>query len=179
MTSLQEQMAMYAAYHRDLRNRATHFVGIPTIVFSLLLAFALVRLPIGGFDASLGMLVTLALMIYYYLLDRTLAVIATVIFGAMVVAAERLVTGWSATEAWTWFALLFVGGWILQLVGHVFEGRKPALVDNLFQIFVAPLFLIAETLFAVNLMTELRLAVEARIPKYLPAAAERPRAEAA
>jgi uncharacterized membrane protein YGL010W len=41
---------------------------------------------------------------------------------------------------WIWFAVLFVGGWILQLVGHVFEGRKPALVDNLFQIFVAPIF---------------------------------------
>jgi hypothetical protein len=29
-----------------------------------------------------------------------------------------------------WFAILFVGGWILQLVGHVFEGRKPRVADK-------------------------------------------------
>lgn len=48
------------------------------------------------------------------------------------------------------FAGLFVGGWILQLVGHVFEGRRPALADDLFQIFVAPIFLAAEVFFALG-----------------------------
>lgn len=28
-------MAQYAAYHRDRRNIATHFVGIPLIVFAV------------------------------------------------------------------------------------------------------------------------------------------------
>jgi uncharacterized membrane protein YGL010W len=36
-------------------------------------------------------------------------------------------------------------------VGHAFEGRKPALADNLFQIFVAPIFLAAEVFFALGL----------------------------
>jgi uncharacterized membrane protein YGL010W len=40
----------------------------------------------------------------------------------------------------------FVGGWILQLIGHWFEGKRPALVDNIWQIFVAPLFLMVEAL---------------------------------
>src|SRR3546814_17603312 len=30
-----KQMAMYSAYHRDARNRATHFIGIPAIVFAI------------------------------------------------------------------------------------------------------------------------------------------------
>ena len=30
------QLASYASVHRDWRNKATHFVGIPIIVFSLL-----------------------------------------------------------------------------------------------------------------------------------------------
>jgi uncharacterized membrane protein YGL010W len=58
------------------------------------------------------------------------------------------------------FAALFVGGWILQLVGHVFEGRKPALADNLFQIFVAPIFLAAEVFFALGYKPALRRGVE-------------------
>ena len=31
------QLASYASVHRDPRNKATHFIGIPVIVFSLLL----------------------------------------------------------------------------------------------------------------------------------------------
>jgi uncharacterized membrane protein YGL010W len=37
----------------------------------------------------------------------------------------------------------------------VFEGRKPALADNLFQIFVAPIFLAAEVFFALGYKPEL------------------------
>lgn len=33
-----DRMGMYAAYHRDWRNQATHHVGVPLIVFSLILA---------------------------------------------------------------------------------------------------------------------------------------------
>ena len=36
MRSLEDQLAAYAAYHRDARNIATHFIGIPLIVVSLL-----------------------------------------------------------------------------------------------------------------------------------------------
>lgn len=50
--------------------------------------------------------------------------------------------------ALTVFAVTFVGGWILQLVGHAFERRRPALVDNFFQVLIAPIFLMAEVFFA-------------------------------
>jgi uncharacterized membrane protein YGL010W len=63
---------------------------------------------------------------------------------------------------WSWFAALFIGGWILQLVGHVYERRRPALADNLFQIFVAPLFLCAELFFALGYKPKLHAAVQAR-----------------
>ena len=40
-------------------------------------------------------------------------------------------------------------------MGHVFEGRRPALSDNLFQIFIAPVFLVAEVFFALGLKPDL------------------------
>jgi len=61
-----------------------------------------------------------------------------------------------------WFLVLFVAGWALQLWGHVYEGRKPALVDNLFQIFVAPIFLAAEVFFALGYKPRLHEAVQRR-----------------
>lgn len=47
MRSLEDQLAAYAAYHRDARNIATHFIGIPLIVVSLL---ALLSRPAWGRD---------------------------------------------------------------------------------------------------------------------------------
>jgi uncharacterized membrane protein YGL010W len=67
-----------------------------------------------------------------------------------------------AAQGWIWFGILFVGGWILQLVGHVFEGRKPALADNLLQIFVAPIFLAAEVFFALGYKPALHDRVQRR-----------------
>ena len=35
MRTLTQQLTQYAAYHRDRRNIATHFIGIPMIVLAL------------------------------------------------------------------------------------------------------------------------------------------------
>jgi uncharacterized membrane protein YGL010W len=63
--------------------------------------------------------------------------------------------------------LIFVGikifGWIIQLTGHVFEGRRPALVDNLIQALMAPLFLIAEVMFFFGIRKDLEKNVEKRV----------------
>ena len=61
-----------------------------------------------------------------------------------------------------WFLVFFGGGWVIQLIGHVWEGRKPALVDNFFQIFVAPIFLAAEVFFALGYKPGLHAAVQKR-----------------
>ena len=37
-------------------------------------------------------------------------------------------------------------GQLIQLLGHAFEGRRPALFDNLLQVFNAPLFLTVEVM---------------------------------
>jgi uncharacterized membrane protein YGL010W len=57
---------------------------------------------------------------------------------------------------------LFVGGWALQFLGHYFEGRKPAFLDDLRGLLDGPLFLVAETAFALGLSPELREEVERR-----------------
>jgi uncharacterized membrane protein YGL010W len=51
----------------------------------------------------------------------------------------------------------------------VFEGRKPALTDNLFQIFIAPVFLMAEVFFALGLKRDVLEKVEAHLVQRAPA----------
>ena len=47
MKSLEQQMAFYAAYHRDTRNKLSHFIGVPLIVFGSTLILKLMeRFPL-------------------------------------------------------------------------------------------------------------------------------------
>jgi uncharacterized membrane protein YGL010W len=161
MKNIEEQMAIYAAYHQDARNKVTHFIGVPAIILSLFIPLAWIRFEAGGTTVTAAMVFAAAVLIYYFVLDVPLALAMLVVTGALVWAGQKI-AALGAVQAWLWFALLFVGGWILQLVGHVFEGRKPALADNLFQIFVAPIFLAAEVFFALGYKPKLHSAVQER-----------------
>jgi len=161
MKSIEQQMATYAAYHQDARNKATHFVGVPVIVLALFIPLAWLRFDVGGVALSAAMLFAAAVLVYYFILDVPLALVMLVVFAVLAWLGETIAM-LGAAPGWTWFAVLFVGGWILQLVGHVYEGRRPALTDNLFQIFVAPIFLVAEAFFALGYKPRLREAVQRR-----------------
>ena len=161
MKTIEQQMATYAAYHQDARNKATHFIGVPVIVLSLFIPLAWLRFDVGGVAISAAMLFAAAVLVYYFILDVPLAFAMLVVFAVLAWLGESIAMLGSAA-GWTWFAVLFIGGWILQLVGHVYEGRRPALTDNLFQIFVAPIFLVAEAFFALGYKPRLREAVQRR-----------------
>jgi uncharacterized membrane protein YGL010W len=157
--TLDQQMAVYAAYHRSRWNRFTHFIGVPAIVFAILVPMHWV--PIGD-GVTLAHVFVGAVLMYYFLLDVPLA-IATAVATCALFYAAKLVAGDGYAAGWSWSGAFFVGGWIFQLVGHVFEGRKPALADNLFQIFIAPIFLVAELFFALGLKRDVQEKVEARL----------------
>jgi uncharacterized membrane protein YGL010W len=159
MKNLEQQMAFYAAYHRDARNKLSHFIGIPLIVFGVMLALSWPRLSAGSIELTPAMATTAWILIYYLLLDLPLGAAMIVVLGVLLYAAD-IVARMPMIIGVPVFLIAFVGGWIIQLIGHVYEGRKPALVDNLFQIFVAPLFLVAEVFFMLGLRRETQHKVE-------------------
>jgi uncharacterized membrane protein YGL010W len=161
MKSIEQQMATYAAYHQDARNKATHFIGVPVIVLSLFIPLAWLRFEIGGLAISAALLLGAAVLAYYFVLDVPLALAMLAVFALLAWLGDSIAR-LGAGPGWTWFALLFIGGWALQLVGHLYEGRRPALTDNLLQIFVAPIFLAAEVFFALGYKPALHDAVQER-----------------
>lgn len=62
---------------------------------------------------------------------------------------------------------IHIFSWIAQFVGHgVFEGRAPALLDNLVQaLFLAPFFVWMEILFAFGYRPELKARVDEQVAK--------------
>jgi uncharacterized membrane protein YGL010W len=178
MQTLEQQMAFYAAYHQDPRNKATHFVGVPMIIFGLFIALGWARLEVGGVPLTAAMLLAAVVLAWYFLLDvplalAMLAVNAVLLYLANLVSLQPIGTGLA------WFLVFFAGGWVIQLIGHAWEGRKPALVDNFFQIFVAPIFLAAEVFFALGYKPVLHAAVQKRALEMRAAAGVRERTAAA
>jgi uncharacterized membrane protein YGL010W len=161
MQTLEQQMSFYAAYHQDARNKATHFVGVPMIIFGLFIALGWARFDVGGVTLNAAMLLAAVVLVWYFLLDVPLALAMLVANGVLLYLAD-LVSVQPIAAGAIWFLAFFGGGWVIQLVGHAFEGRKPALVDNFFQIFVAPIFLAAEVFFALGYKPALHAAVQKR-----------------
>ena len=150
------QLASYASVHRDWRNKATHFVGIPIIVFSLVLVLSLWRFELGGRLWTASLLITVLAVLGWMALDFAIGVVMAVIMAIAWFAAEALAGALGSAQAvWTAFAALFVGGWVLQFLGHHYEGKRPALADNIFQAFIGPMFLVAETMVVMGQRTDL------------------------
>jgi uncharacterized membrane protein YGL010W len=155
--SLVDRLASYAEYHRDKRNIATHFVGIPMILVGTQATLA--RIGIGPINAAVA--ATGLATRYYRALDPTYGAA----MGAVLGATCGLGTAIAALPLPAWAgaaAGLFVGGWALQFLGHYFEGKKPAFLDDIRGLLDGPLFLIAETAFALGLSSELREEIERR-----------------
>jgi uncharacterized membrane protein YGL010W len=55
---------------------------------------------------------------------------------------------------------LFVIGWVFQFIGHYFEGRKPAFVDDLVGLLVGPMFVVGEVLMALGLLQRMHRDIE-------------------
>ena len=163
MRSLSDHLSNYAAYHQDGRNIATHFVGIPAIVLAVAILLSrpvFAALP-GGVAVTPALFLLAAVTGFYLRLDVAFGVGVFVLIGLCVWIGQQ-VAGHSVA-AWLSAGIgLFVIGWIIQFVGHYYEGRKPAFVDDLVGLVVGPLFLVAETAFAMGLRAPLRDEVVSR-----------------
>ena len=75
--------------------------------------------------------------------------------------ANHLTSTYGATANY-WALAIHITSWIAQFVGHgVFEGRAPALLDNLVQaLFLAPFFVWLEILFKFGYRPELNARLE-------------------
>jgi uncharacterized membrane protein YGL010W len=151
-----ELLSQYAEYHRDKRNIVTHFIGIPMIVFAI--GMLLARVHVGLLTPAW---ILWALSTVWYLTrgHLLLGVAVSVVNGVLIAAAHACAGG--TTAQWlSWGVGAFVVGWAFQFVGHYFEGRKPAFVDDLVGLLVGPMFVVAEWVFALGACADVAARIE-------------------
>jgi uncharacterized membrane protein YGL010W len=177
MKSLADHVREYGAYHQDPWNKLTHFVGVPLVTFSILLFLGWLRfahypeIPFTG-----GTLFYLVVFLYFLSLDWQITLLQAPFTLTLLWLAD-VVARWPFAESLIMFLATFIGGWIVQLIGHVFEGKRPALADNILQLFNAPVFLTTEVVVLLGYREDLRRAFDAeastpRHPREAPAADE-------
>jgi uncharacterized membrane protein YGL010W len=162
MRPLVDLLSQYAAYHRDPRNIATHFVGIPLIVVAVAALLGRPALAAAGVSVTPALAVATVAAAYYLSLDAVLGFIMAFLLLLAVILGDRVAR--APTSEWlSAGAGAFVVGWILQFIGHGWEGRKPAFVDDLIGLAIGPLFVLCELLFVLGLRRDLKSAIESRV----------------
>ena len=149
MDNLIVLMSTYQRHHCKTFTKLTHVAGVPCIVFAL-------QLLLFWIHPFMGWLVTLLLLGYYFFLDVMLATVTAIFLLPLTCVAQKMVAGASNIFIFSWFLIIFAGGWILQLLGHYVEGKRPAFTENFFQVFVAPIFLVGELLFVLGYKRKLQ-----------------------
>ncbi|EXJ88480.1 hypothetical protein A1O1_05410 [Capronia coronata CBS 617.96] len=162
---LERQLRFYGAYHHDSVNIGIHLIGVPIILWTFFLLGTntppLVKLPeamtIPNLDLNVGTICCLWYCGLYILLEPVAGTALSALLLAGTAYAKHLTTVYGMTANY-WALGGFIASWIAQFLGHgLFEGRAPALLDNIFQaFFLAPLFVWLETLFALGYRPELK-----------------------
>jgi uncharacterized membrane protein YGL010W len=159
MRTALDLLTQYAEYHRDRRNIATHFVGVPLIVFAVGALLARPGFELGGVALSPAWVLFALAALWYLSRHLVLGLATSLAVGGLIWLGHLAAAG--STSAWLASGIgAFVVGWIIQFVGHYYEGRKPAFVDDLVGLLVGPMFVVAEAMFAAGWNREMLARIE-------------------
>lgn len=177
--NLEKQILFYGAYHHNPVNVIIHIVCVPVIMLCMLLLattsqplFALPDfLTIKNLPPNLGTIAGVTYAALYILMEPVAGALLAPLLIAGTALVNHLTSAYGSTAVY-WSLGVQGIAWIAQFVGHgVFEGRAPALLDNLVQaLFLAPFFVWLEVLFALGYRPELKAridkAVEGEVKKF-------------
>uniref|UniRef100_A0A7R9WYZ9 Uncharacterized protein n=1 Tax=Craspedostauros australis TaxID=1486917 RepID=A0A7R9WYZ9_9STRA len=188
-------LAFYGVYHADPWNQLIHFFGVPGIIYTALIFFAFLPLPVIGAKhpaLTWNLACCTFYLVYYLSIDAFGALMYTPFLYAMYATAkyfyendqraaahalakktdEKVATSvpWYGTgRVFAYAFALHVFAWYIQIhLGHsIFEGAKPALMQSLSgAITVAPLFAFYEGLWFFGINQELQNQTVALVEQY-------------
>ena len=162
MRAAADLLTQYAEYHRDRRNIISHFVGVPMIVFAVGVLLARPAFMLGGLALTPAWMVFAVVTLWYLTRgELLLGVSVSLGVGLLLLLGERVAQG--TTTTWlAWGLSMFAAGWLIQFIGHWYEGRKPAFVDDIVGLVVAPMFIVAEAMFMLGWKKPLLAEIERR-----------------
>ena len=162
-SKLMEMLTGYAASHQHPFNVFVHMIGIPTIMFGVLIPLTWVRIDLPFMSFNLAHVTLVGFVAFYLTLDVLFAIVFAVIGALLLTLAMQvgeLPLGVSGGIA----AACFFGGYLAQFVGHAVEKSMPVLVKHPIQAQIAaPFFTVVELFKLLHLREDLFDEVQRRI----------------
>ena len=143
---IDELFSEYAESHRNPINLLVHWLCVPVIYWTVLALLVALPFPdvlriLPGLDW--GVIGAAIVVLYVLTLSPPLAAGIAVLsaLSLMLAAAYRR---WGDVPLWQLASFVFVLAWLLQLIGHKIEGRRPSFFRDFQFLLVGPIWLLAK-----------------------------------
>ena len=139
MKTIEQYFRDYHAYHMTQGNKLTHLVGIPMIIYAIfggLNQFGAINITM------LGQTIPLTLALPVFIFGSLFYLRLHLLLGFTMVISISILFIFSFKLNLIWSAILFVVGWIVQYIGHIFfEHKSPAFYKSLVHLLIGPIFI--------------------------------------
>jgi uncharacterized membrane protein YGL010W len=137
--------AHYAADHQHVANQRIHVVAVPAIVASVAALLWCIPVPGTWFQPGLwGALAMFAAWMFYNRASRRLGYGMLALFVALAWGLRGLHDAWGSGTLASVAAVVFVGAWVAQFVGHRIEGRRPSFLTDLTYLLIGPAWVLSK-----------------------------------
>ena len=146
---MDNELSFYKYYHQNPINKWIHFFCIPLIVLSIIVLLNDFYILNERYNKKLNKidriwkykmsnLIIILYVISYSTISLKIGIVMFIYFMILKCLSNFLLLRIKNNLI---PIIMFAVGWILQFIGHFIEGRRPALIDSIFQAFFqAPLF---------------------------------------
>ncbi|KAL1637113.1 hypothetical protein SLS56_000771 [Neofusicoccum ribis] len=169
--NLEKQLTFYGSYHHNPVNIGVHITCVPLIMMTAFLFLANTpaitvpdALSIPNLPLNAGTIFAALYSVLYILMEPVAGGLLAPLIFAGTATVQHLLAMYGATA--NHYAIgVHVVAWIAQFIGHgKFEGRAPALLDNIVQaLFLAPFFVWLEVLFHFGYRPELKSRIDSAV----------------
>jgi uncharacterized membrane protein YGL010W len=136
----------YGESHQNPTNKLIHWICVPAIMWTTV--GLLWAIPHGYFGTdpgsewmNWGTIGVVLSLLFYYRLSITVGIGMTVV-GAALLTLCFVTEAASPLPLWQVCLPVFVVAWIVQLIGHKIEGKKPSFFEDIFFLLVGPAWLL-------------------------------------
>ncbi|KAG8860222.1 hypothetical protein FRB91_004306 [Serendipita sp. 411] len=172
--NVKQQLTFYGAYHSNKMNVAIHMICVPLIVWSTLVWLSALPLPESfappnfkpitvnkyiSYEATWAWVFFFVYEAYYLILEP----VAALIYLPQFLLSLGLANSFAhRPDGMLLGTAVHIISWVMQFIGHgAFEGRAPALLDNIAgALFLAPFFVHLELLFMLGYRKDLYQALK-------------------
>ena len=146
MKTIEQWFHLYQQSHRNPVNKGIHYLCVPVIFYATLGILDAVSQPnflnlsVLSLPVSLGWVLVVLGGVFYLSLCSIVALLGTL---CAVLCMLSFLLFPMTYQLWVCTGL-FVVAWVLQLIGHKIEGRKPSFLNDLLFLLIGPLWILQE-----------------------------------